>query len=47
VSITSNFGDYVRLANGNMDPMSALGSGKLRIEGELQLAVAQLQWFRD
>ncbi|WP_082373936.1 phytanoyl-CoA dioxygenase family protein [Nocardia sp. NRRL S-836] len=47
VSIISNFGDYVRIANGNMDPMSALGSGKLRIEGELQLAVAQLQWFRD
>jgi putative sterol carrier protein len=47
VVIMSNFGDYVRIANGTMDPMSALSSGKLRIEGDLQLAVAQLQWFRD
>ncbi|WP_253776540.1 phytanoyl-CoA dioxygenase family protein [Goodfellowiella coeruleoviolacea] len=47
VAISSSFSDYLRIVSGKMDPMSALGSGRLRIEGAAELAVEQLNWFRD
>jgi putative sterol carrier protein len=47
VTINSDFRDYLRIVSGKLDPMVALSTGKLRIEGEMTLAAEQLQWFRD
>ncbi len=47
VTIRSAFTDYLRIVSGKMDPGVALSTGKLRIEGSLELAVEQLAWFRD
>ncbi|MCG8920705.1 phytanoyl-CoA dioxygenase family protein [Actinokineospora sp. PR83] len=47
VTISASFADYLKIVSGKMDPMGALGSGRLRIEGAAELAVEQLNWFRD
>lgn len=47
VAIEAGFTDYVRIVAGKLDPAGALGDGRLRIHGRTDVAVEQLNWFRD
>jgi putative sterol carrier protein len=47
VTITSVFRDYVRIMGGKLDPVEAFAKGSLAIEGDVPIALEQMQWFRD
>lgn len=47
VMINSGFRDYLRMLGGKLDPAAALATGALRLDGDVQVAIEQMQWFRD
>lgn len=47
VTISAAFRDYVRIMSGKLDPMTAFSTGRLRIDGDVAIALEQLNWFRD
>ncbi|MFE3459293.1 phytanoyl-CoA dioxygenase family protein [Nocardiopsis aegyptia] len=47
VAITTGFRDYLEIVGGRLDPARALADGRLAIEGDLEIALEQTQWFRD
>jgi ectoine hydroxylase-related dioxygenase (phytanoyl-CoA dioxygenase family)/putative sterol carrier protein len=47
VTITSDFRSYLGIISGKLDPAAALGAGNLRIDGDIHIALNQMQWFRD
>jgi putative sterol carrier protein len=47
VVISAEFRDYVRIMGGKLHPGQAFATGSLRIEGDVTIALEQLQWFRD
>ncbi|MFF5212019.1 phytanoyl-CoA dioxygenase family protein [Streptosporangium sp. NPDC000396] len=47
VTITSAFRDYLMITGGKADPVDAFGRGALSIDGDLSIALEQMEWFRD
>lgn len=47
VTITSTLRDYLMITGGKTDPVDAFGKGALSIDGDLSLALRQMEWFRD
>jgi putative sterol carrier protein len=46
MALTADSADYIRLFTGELDPMQAFMQGKLRLEGDLNLAMKMSQFFK-
>ena len=46
MTLTADSGDYVRLFTGELDAMQAFMQGKLKLGGDLNLAMKMMQMFK-
>lgn len=46
MSLTADSADYIRLFTGELDPMQAFMQGKLKLQGDLNLAMKMTQFFK-
>jgi putative sterol carrier protein len=46
MTLTADSADYVRIFTGELDPMSAFMQGKLKLQGDLNLAMKMSQFFK-
>jgi len=46
MTLTTDSGDYIKLITGELDPMTAFMQGKLKLEGDLNLAMKLTQMFK-
>ena len=46
MTLTADSGDYIKLITGELDPMKAFMTGKLKFQGDLNLAMKMTQMFR-
>jgi putative sterol carrier protein len=46
MTLTTDSDDYIKLFTGQLDPMQAFMAGKLKLTGDLNLAMKMTQFFR-
>ena len=46
MSLTADSSDYIKLFVGELDPMQAFMQGKLKLQGDLNLAMKMTQFFK-
>jgi putative sterol carrier protein len=46
MTLTADSGDYIKLITGELDPMAAFMQGKLKLQGDLNLAMKLTQMFK-
>lgn len=46
MTLTADSGDYINLITGELDPMKAFMTGKLKFQGDLNLAMKMTQMFK-
>ncbi len=46
MTLTADSDDYVKLFTGQLDPMAAFMAGKLKLSGDLNLAMKMTQFFK-
>ncbi len=46
MTLTADSADYVKLFTGELDPMQAFMQGKLKLQGDLNLAMKMNQFFK-
>ncbi len=46
MTLTADSGDYLQLFTGQLDPMQAFMQGKLKLQGDLNLAMKMTQFFQ-
>ena len=46
LTLSADSGDYIKVFTGQIDPMQAYMAGKLKLSGDLNLAMKMMQFFR-
>jgi len=46
MTLTADSDDYIKLFTGQLDPMQAFMAGKLKLSGDLNLAMKMMQFFK-
>ena len=46
MTLTADSADYIKVFTGELDPMSAFMQGKLKLQGDLNLAMKMSQFFK-
>jgi putative sterol carrier protein len=46
MTLTADSGDFIKLITGELDPMQAFMQGKLKLQGDLNLAMKLTQMFK-
>jgi putative sterol carrier protein len=46
MTLLTDSGDYIKLFTGQLDPMQAFMAGKIKLEGDLNLAMKMMQFFK-
>ena len=46
MTLSADSDDYIKLFTGQLDPMQAFMAGKLKLEGDLNLAMKMTQFFK-
>ena len=46
MTLTADSADYIRIFTGELDPMQAFMQGKLKLQGDLNLAMKMTQFFK-
>ena len=46
ISVTADSADYIKIFNRELDPMQAFMQGKLKVQGDMGLAMKIMQFFK-